>query len=95
MVALLMGLCVPAFLVGPALFEGVAWSAFSDAQVWGALIALCFGLWLFVVSVCAEPDEVKSVFEPFQASEAAVLFVPVMLWVGTRGMWRKLRKALA
>ena len=95
LVALLIGLCVPAFLVGPALFGGVAWSVFSGAQVWGAITALCLGLWLFVVSVCAEPDEVKAVFEPFQAAEAVVLFVPFMLWIGTRGMWRKVRKALA
>jgi hypothetical protein len=90
--ALLIGLGVPAFLVGPALFEGVSWSAFSGAQLGWSMAALCFGVWLFLVSCLAESEDVWKVMEPFQGSEAVVLFLPYMLWIGTRSIAGRVRR---
>jgi hypothetical protein len=92
-VALLIGLGVPVFLAGPVLFEGIAWAALSNAQIGWSAALFCFGVWLFLVSVLAETEEVRKVVEPFQGAEAVVLFLPYMLWTGTRGIFLRLRKA--
>ena len=93
-IGLLIGLGVPAFLVGPALFERVSWSAFSGAQLGWSMAPLCFGVWLFLVSCLAEAEEVRKVLEPFQGSETAVLFLPYMLWIGTRSIAGRIRRML-
>ena len=93
-VALLLGLGVPSFLVGPAIFEGVSWAALSRAEMGWSLAAFSFGLWLLLVSWLADADDVRKVVEPFQGSEAVVLFVPYMLWVGTRSVARRARRWL-
>jgi hypothetical protein len=93
-VALLIGLGVPSFLVGPALFASVSWSVLSPAQVGWCIAAFCFGVWLFLVSCLAESDEVQKVVEPFQGAEAVIFFLPYMLWVGTRSIARRARRAI-
>lgn len=94
MVALLIGCGIPAFLLGPVIFGGVGWAALSGAQVGGAAVAAIFGTWLLVVSCFAEPDDVRSVVEPFQGAEAVVLFLPYMLWVGTKSIIRRAKRAM-
>jgi hypothetical protein len=93
-IALLIGCGVPAFLLGPAVFEGVGWAALSGAQVAAAAVGAIFGTWLLVVSCLAEPDDVRAVVEPFQGSEAVILFLPYMLWVGTKSVIRRTRRAM-
>lgn len=93
-IALLIGLGVPAFLLGPVVFEGIAWGSLSAAQIAGAAAGAFFGAWLFVVSCFAENDDVRAVVEPFQGSEAVILFLPYMLWVGTRSVLRRAKKAI-
>lgn len=92
LIGALIGLGVPTFLVGPVLFDGVSWSAFSGFQLGGAVAALWFGLWLVLVSFLAESDDVRAVVESFQGAEAVVLFILYMLWVGTASMFRRFSK---
>ena len=93
-IALLVGCGVPAFLLGPALFDGVPWGAFSHLQLAGAAASGLFGIWLLVVSCLAEADDVRTVVEPFQGAEAVILFLPYMLWVGTRSIVRRARRTI-
>jgi hypothetical protein len=54
-----------------------------------------FGVWLFVVSCVAPMEELKKVLEPFEATEAVVFFLPYMLLIGTRSIWRGVRRKKA
>lgn len=90
-IALLVGLGVPMFLLGPALFGGLSFKAIAAPAVWSAAVAAVFGLWLVLVCALAEDSVVKKVVEPFQGSEAVVLFLPYMLILGSRALWRRVR----
>jgi hypothetical protein len=93
-IAVLVGLGVPAFLVGPAVLEGVPWTVLSVAQVAWSAAAAGFGAWLLLVACFAESDDVQKVVEPFQGAEAVILFLPYMLWVGTRSIARRIRRSI-
>jgi len=88
-IALAFGIGVPAFLLGPMLFDGAPLSVISSSALTATVAFGIFGAWLLLVSYLAPVDEVKKVLEPFQAGEAVVLFLPYMLVVGTRSMWRR------
>ena len=82
-VACFIGIAVPAFLLGPWLFNGVPFRLLHNASVFGAAACALFGLWLFTVSLVANTAELENVIKPFEASEAVVFFLPCMLVVGT------------
>jgi hypothetical protein len=88
--AVLLGLGLPAFIFGPVLFDGVA---LGSIPIWAVAVGFgsgLFGAWLLVVSAFAPLEDVEKVLEPLQAGEAVVLFLPYMLFFGTRSVWRSL-----
>lgn len=89
-IACLIGVGVPAFLLGPFLFEGIPWEMVSTAAVFGSTGCAVFGAWLFLVSMITEDATVAKVTEPFEGSEAVVFFLPYMLYLGTKGIWQRL-----
>jgi hypothetical protein len=88
--ALLLGGGMSAFLLGPVLFEHIPVSAISTSALVAGIGFGLFGIWLLLVSSVAPLDDLKKVLEPFQAGEAVALFLPYMLYVGTRSMCRAL-----
>jgi hypothetical protein len=84
----LIGIAVPAFLLGPWLFNGIAFRQLPNAGVLVAAASALFGLWFLTVSLVASTAELKKVIEPFGAAEAVVFFLPCMLVVGTISIWR-------
>src|SRR5688500_13830845 len=86
--ALLFGLGLPGFMLGPVLFEGASPSAIPTWALPASVAFGVFGAWLLVVSLFAHIEDVEKVLEPFQAAEAVVLFLPYMLLHGTRSVWR-------
>jgi hypothetical protein len=88
--ALIFGLGVPLFLVGPWLFNSIPFGHLSKSAVLSAGVCAFLGLWLAVVSVFASAAELKKVLEPFAGTEALILFLPYILFVGTRSVWRRL-----
>jgi hypothetical protein len=92
MAALLLGGGLPLFLLGPVLFQQMPLSVISTAALLTSIGFGIFGVWLFVVSCVAPMEELKKVLEPFEASEAVVFFLPYMLLVGTRTIWRGVRR---
>jgi len=90
--ALLLGGGTAAFLLGPVLFEHMPVSAISTSAFVAGIGFAVFGVWLFLVSCVAPLDDLKEVLEPFQGGEAVVLFLPYMLVVGTRSIWRVLMR---
>lgn len=89
-VALLLALGVPAFLMGPFLFGGVQFGFVSGLALWSSVAFGLFGIWLALVCALAEAEVVEGVVAPFSGSEAVVLFLPYMLFVGTAALWRRL-----
>lgn len=88
-VALLFALGVPAFLLGPFLFDGVQIEFISRVALWTSIVVSLFGLWLALVCALAETEVVEKVVQPFAGSEAVVLFLPYMLFVGTAALVRR------
>jgi hypothetical protein len=87
---LLLGIALPVGLLGPVLFGG---DSLSDISSWTLVVAVAwgiFGAWLLLVSCLASIKDVEKVLEPFQADTAFVLFLPCMLMVGTRSVWRRI-----
>ena len=82
---------VPAVLFWPAIFGGVPIGHVPKLAKWLSLISALLGMWLFAVSCCASKGDVERVLEPFQSGEGWVLvsFLPFMLYVGTRSVWRR------
>lgn len=89
-VALLLAFGVPAFLLGPFLFGGVQFEVVSVAALWSSVAIGLFGIWLALVCAFTEPEVVEKVVAPFAGSEAVVVFLPYMLFVGTAALWRRL-----
>jgi hypothetical protein len=89
-IALLIGLGVPSFLLGPFLFNNVEIEFASTFALIASAICALFGLWLLVVSFFAEDAVVEKVVTPFQGSEAVFLFLPYMLFIGTASIWRRI-----
>ena len=90
-VALLLALGVPTFLLGPFLFGEVRFELVSDAALWSSIAIGLFGLWLALVCALTEAEVVEKVVAPFAGSEAVFVFLPYMLFVGTAALWRRLR----
>jgi len=88
--ALLLGGGMSAFLLGPVLFEHMPVSAISTSALVTGIGFAIFGMWLVLVSCIAPLDDLKQVLEPLQGGETVVLFLPYMLVVGTRSIWRAL-----
>ena len=81
---------VPGFLFGPVLFNGVPVADIPAAAKIGAAVSALFGWWLAIVSYAAAAEEVEKVLEPFQGGyEVVLLFLPLMLWVGTKSVLRR------
>jgi hypothetical protein len=89
-IAILIGLGVPAFLLGPFLFNNIEIEFASSLAFIASAICALFGLWLLVVSYFAEEAVVEKVVAPFQGSEAVFLFLPYMLFIGTASIWRRI-----
>ena len=88
-VALLLALGVPAFLMGPFLFGGVGFEFVSGLALWSSVAVGLFGAWLALVCVLAEAEVVEGGVAPFGGSEAVVLLLPYMLFAGTAALWRR------
>ena len=88
--ACLFGIGVPGFLLGPVLFDGVSLDAISTSAFAGAIACGVLGVWLLLVSSLAPVEDVRKVLESFQASEAVLLFLPYILVVGSRSIWRRI-----
>ena len=91
--AYVVGIGVPAFLLGPAMSHDVPWNAISTPAIVGSVVCGMFGIWLFVVSCLAQVEDVRKALEPLQASEAALLFLPYMLIAGSTSVWRQPKKS--
>jgi hypothetical protein len=88
--ALVFGGGLSAALFGPVLFEHMPVSAIATPVLIVGIGFAIFGAWLLVVSCVAPLGDLKKVLEPFQGGEAVVLFLPYMLVIGTRSIWRAL-----
>ena len=85
----LLGIALPAGLLGPVLFGGESLRAISTGALVTAVVSGVFGAWLLVVSCLASIKDLEKVLEPLQADMAVVLFLPYMFIVGTRSVWRR------
>lgn len=88
-VAVLLALGVPAFLMGPFLFGGVQFELVSEAALWSSAAVGIFGMWVALVCALAEAEVAKKVVAPFAGAEAVALFLPYMFFVGTGALWRR------
>lgn len=90
--ALFLGFGPAIFLYGPVLFDGVSPSSLSPlARIAGIGLGI-FGAWLALVTLLAPVDNLRKVLEPLNAVDAAVLFLPYMLYAGSRALWHSLRR---
>jgi hypothetical protein len=86
-ISLLLAVGVPVFVFGPALFNGVPVADIPFGAKAGAAVSALLGWWLGIVSYAAAAADVEKGLEPFQAgNEVVLLFVPRMLWVGTKSV---------
>ena len=88
----MIALGVPAFLLGPFLFGGVQFELVSRVALWTSVAIGLFGIWLALVCAFAEAAVVDKVLAPFAGTEAVVLFLPYMIFVGTAALWRRVRE---
>jgi hypothetical protein len=84
----LFGVGLPAFLLGPWVFNGVPFHLLPNAGILVAAASALFGLWLLAVSFVATTADLEKIIEPFEAAEGVVFFLPRMLVVGTISIWR-------
>ena len=89
-IACLIGVGVPAFLLGPFLFEGISLQLASTTVIVISIVLALFGLWLLVVSIFTETVVIEKVITPFQGGEAVFIFLPYMLFVGTKAIWLRI-----
>lgn len=89
-IAIIFALGVPSFLLGPFLFGGVQFELVSGAALWWSVAIGMLGVWLALVCALADAEVVEKVVAPFAGSEAVVVFLPYMLFVGTAALWRRL-----
>jgi hypothetical protein len=88
-VSLVFVVVVPVLLFGPV-FTGVSVADIPLGAKVGAAVSALFGLWLAVVSSAATAEDIEKVLQPFQVgTEVVLLFLPLMLWVGTRSVLRR------
>lgn len=50
-----------------------------------------FGTWLLLVSLLALKEDLEKILDFFQADSAIVFFLPRMLAIGTRSVWRRFK----
>jgi hypothetical protein len=90
--ALLLGIVLPIALLADALFGGGSWRDISTSVRVVAVVNGTFGAWLLLVSLLAEREDLHKVLAPLEADMGVVLFLPYMLSVGTRSVWRRLMR---
>ena len=88
-IACLIGIGIPVFLLGPVLFERVPLSAITSLALTTAIVCGLFGVWLFLMSCLASAKDVEKVLQPFQGSEAVILFLPYMLIICSKSVWHR------
>lgn len=82
------------FFLSPALFEHIPIDHISTGAFVAGVGFAVFGVWMLLVACVAPVDELRKVLLPFETGEVVVLFLPYMLFVGTRSLWRAMiRKA--
>lgn len=91
--ALFLGVVLPIALLADVLFGGWTIHDVSTETVVFAIACGLFGAWLLLVSLLASKDDIEQVMEFFQADMAIVLFLPRMLTIGTRSIWRRFRSS--
>lgn len=89
--ALLLLVLLPGLCFGPFITTDVPWSLWSTEATAIAISSALAGLWLLVVCFVANDEDIEKVMEPFGAAEGAILFLPYMIYVGTRAIWRRIR----
>lgn len=89
-IATAIGLVLPLLLLGPFLFDSLPLSAISFSTKAWSLLLFFFGFWLLVVTIFAKPSDLKTVLSSFEAMEAVFLFLPCILYVGTKSVWRRI-----
>jgi hypothetical protein len=89
--ALLLGVALPIALLPDVLFGGWTIHDVSTATVIFAVGCGIFGAWLLLVSLLASKDDIEHVLEFFQADMAIVFYLPRMLTIGTRSVWRRFK----
>jgi hypothetical protein len=91
--SVLVGLVVPAFLVGPVLFGSTLVAALPGWALPLSIGLSAYGVWMALVSLLASRDDVEFVTGIFQANELVVLLLPVALFVGTRAIYQRITGA--
>ena len=90
--AFLLAVILPGLFLGPFIIGVVSWRLVShEAIVFSAVSALA-GIWLLAVSAVANDEDIERVIEPLTGAEAALLFLPYMVFIGTRVIWRRVRQ---
>jgi hypothetical protein len=89
-VSLILLVGIPAFVFGPVLFDGAHLAAIPYGEKLFAALSALFGWWLAIVSCAASAQDLEKVLEPLQSgSEIVLLFLPCMLWIGTKSVLRR------
>jgi hypothetical protein len=89
--ALLLGVALPTALLADVMFGGWSIRDVSTSTLVFAIACGVFGAWLLLVSLLALKEDLEKVLEFFQADSAIVFFLPRMLAIGTRSVWRRLK----
>jgi hypothetical protein len=77
--ALLLGIGVPTFLLGPFLFGWVQSELISGKTLWSSVAFVVLGVWLAFASLFTDAKVVGKVMAPFSDSQVVVFFLPPIL----------------
>ena len=80
---------IPGFVFGPVLFDGVGVAAIPFTAKLVAALSALFGWWLGIVSYAARAQDLEQVLAPFEGGEIALVFLPFILWIGTKSVLRR------
>lgn len=89
-IGLVLLVLVPGVLTGPALFGHVSFEALPSWAMLVSVASALLGAWHIATSIWALDEDLQFITCYPQAQEAAVLFLPFVLIVGTRSMYRRL-----
>jgi hypothetical protein len=87
--ALLLGVGLPIALLPDFLFGAWTIHDVSAAAVVVAVGCGILGAWLLLVSMLASKEDLEHILDFFQADLAIVFFLPRMLAIGTKSVWRR------